>query len=190
MELSFIGGKDFPRKRCVLTRFHTGDGHDKTSEIGRTLVADHVRNGAWVSPFHLSRDLRAAMHLQIVEAGGQLNRRYVANEPHCWGNVDRASRKSRCRWNRPRGWMLSVQVFGPGGTYRSRIFWIEGRRMGRCEGATAEKAVPFLSNAHRSYSLFCFAALNPFCGADRSRSGPFTQGKLGGQEKLGGDSIT
>lgn len=63
MELSFIGGKDFPRKRCVLTRFHTGDGHDKTPEIGRTLVADHVRNVAWVSPFHLPRDLRAAMHL-------------------------------------------------------------------------------------------------------------------------------
>jgi hypothetical protein len=41
--------------------------------------------------------------------------------------------------------------------------------MGRCEGATAEKAVPFLSNAHRSYSLFCFAALNPFW------RGPFTQ---------------
>ena len=80
--------------------------------------------------------------------------------------------------------MLSVQVFGPGGTYRSRIFWIEGRRMGRCEGATAEKAVPFLSNAHRSYSLFCFAALNPVCGADRSRSGRFTH------EKLGEDSIT
>jgi hypothetical protein len=56
--------------------------------------------------------------------------------------------------------------------------------MGRCEGATAEKAVPFLSNAHRSYSLFCFAALNPFCGADLSRSGPFTH------EKMGGDSIT
>jgi hypothetical protein len=185
MELSFIGGKDFPRKRCVLTRFHTCDGHDKTSEIGTTLVADHVRNGAWVSPFHLSRDLRAAMHLQIVEAGGQLNRRYVANEPHCWGNVDRASGKSRCRWDQPSGWMLSVQVFGPGGTYRSRIFWIEGRRMGRCEGATAEKAVPFLSNAHRSYSLFCFAALNPFCGADRSRSGPFTQGKLGGAGEAG-----
>jgi hypothetical protein len=57
--------------------------------------------------------------------------------------------------------------------------------MGRCEGATAEKAVPFLSNAHRSYSLFCFAALNPFCGADRSRSGPFTQGKLGGAGEAG-----
>jgi hypothetical protein len=81
--------------------------------------------------------------------------------------------------------MLSVQVFGPGGTYRPRIFWIEGRRMGRCEGATAEKAVPFLSNAHRSYSLFCFAALNPFCGADRSCSGPFTQEKLGGAGEAG-----
>jgi hypothetical protein len=23
----------------------------------------------------------------------QLSRRYVANEPHCWGNVDRANRK-------------------------------------------------------------------------------------------------
>ena len=128
------------------------------------------------------------MHLQIVEAGGQLNRRYVANEPHCWGNVDRASGKSRCRWNQPSGWMLSVQVFGPGGTYRSRIFWIEGRRMGRCEGATAEKAVPFLSNAHRSYSLFCFAALfaaRTVHAADRSRRGSWE-----GQEKLGGDSIT
>jgi hypothetical protein len=60
--------------------------------------------------------------------------------------------------------------------------------MGRCEGATAEKAVPFLSNAHRSYSLFCFAALfaaRTVHAADRSRRGSWE-----GQEKLGGDSIT
>src|SRR5215467_16027740 len=47
------------------------------------------------------------------------------------GNADRANRKLRCGRNRPSGWTLSVQVFGPGGTrseYRSRIFWIDGRR--------------------------------------------------------------
>ena len=70
MELSFIGGKDFPRRRCVLTRFHTGDGHDKTPEIGRTLVADHVRNVAWVSPFHLPRGLR---QLCIYKSSKQAN---------------------------------------------------------------------------------------------------------------------
>src|SRR5215467_14490904 len=47
------------------------------------------------------------------------------------GNADRANRKLRCARNRPSGCTLSVQVFGPGGTrseYRSRIFWIDGRR--------------------------------------------------------------
>src|SRR5262249_38064151 len=47
------------------------------------------------------------------------------------GNVDRPDRKLRCGRNRPSGSMLSVRVFGPGGTrseYRSRIFWIDGRR--------------------------------------------------------------
>src|SRR5262249_50122903 len=47
------------------------------------------------------------------------------------GNADWANRKLRCGRNRPSGWTLSVQVFGPGGTrseYRSRIFWIDGRR--------------------------------------------------------------
>ena len=46
--------------------------------------------------------------------------------------------------------MLRVQVFGPGGTrskYRSRIFWIDGRRTrAAAKGATAEKAVPFPSD--------------------------------------------
>jgi hypothetical protein len=37
------------------------------------------------------------MHRQIVEANRQLTRGYVANVPHCPGNVDRPDRKSRVR---------------------------------------------------------------------------------------------
>src|SRR5215468_8230758 len=48
--------------------------------------------------------------------------------------------------------MLSVQVFGPGTLlkYRSRIFWVDARRTCRCEGAKAEKAELFPTDARRS----------------------------------------
>src|SRR5262249_62221884 len=49
--------------------------------------------------------------------------------------------------------MLSVQVFGPGGRDRNtapEYFGLMGVALGRCEGATAEKAVPFPSEARRS----------------------------------------
>src|SRR5215471_12300058 len=45
--------------------------------------------------------------------------------------------------------MLSVQVFGPGGHDRNtapEYFGSMGVQTGRCEGATAEKAVPFPSD--------------------------------------------
>jgi hypothetical protein len=49
-------------------------------------AADHkIRPAMWpgLSPARLPPDLRAAMHLQIVEADRHLSLRYVANEPHC-----------------------------------------------------------------------------------------------------------
>ncbi len=32
-------------------------------------------------------ELIAVMHLQIIEAGEGLNRRYVASGPHCWTRI-------------------------------------------------------------------------------------------------------
>src|SRR5262245_6144852 len=87
------------------------------------------------------------MHLQIVKADRQLTGRYVTSAPHCWGMWIRLTeRRSADGTNQA---AVSVQVFGPGGTpseYRSRIFWIDGHRTGRCEGAAAEKAVTFPSD--------------------------------------------
>jgi hypothetical protein len=40
--------------------------------------------------------------------------------------------------------MLRAQLFGPGGN-TTLEYWIDGRDAGCCEGATAEKAVPFPS---------------------------------------------
>src|SRR6266545_6045839 len=48
--------------------------------------------------------------------------------------------------------MLSDQLFGPGGN-TTLEYWIDGRRYGRVEGATAEKAVPFPCAARRSVVL-------------------------------------
>jgi hypothetical protein len=89
------------------------------------------------------------MHLQIIDAGeGLISRRYVANEPHCWARL----RESRVAVGTELAdGMLGGQLFGPGG-YHSRIFGLMGGGMGRSEGATAEKAVPFLCAARRSLS--------------------------------------
>jgi hypothetical protein len=48
--------------------------------------------------------------------------------------------------------MLGGQLFGPGGIPLPNIFGLMGGDMGRSEGATAEKAVPFLCAARRSLS--------------------------------------
>src|SRR5215831_5218358 len=72
------------------------------------------------------------------------------------GNADRANRKLWCGRNRPSGWTLSVQVFGPGGTrseYRSRIFWIDGRRTWAAAKAPQRKR-PCRSRATARRSLF------------------------------------
>src|SRR6516165_2531498 len=72
------------------------------------------------------------------------------------GNADRANRELRCGRNRPSGWTLSVQVFGPGGTrseYRSRIFWIDGLRTWAAAKAPQRKR-PCRSRATARRSLF------------------------------------
>src|SRR5262249_8224781 len=72
-----------------------------------TLHRDHeIRPAMWLGQISLDygRQLHAVMHLQIVEADGQLTRRYVANGPHrSAGGTDQ------------RAGMLSSQLFGPGG---------------------------------------------------------------------------
>src|SRR5262245_20810802 len=92
-----------------------------------------MRPSMW--PRYVSLDhgpqLHAVMHLQIIRADRQLTGRYVANWPHRWTMWIGLTEEPRCRRNWPSGWMLSVQIFGPRGTllkYRSRIFWIDGRR--------------------------------------------------------------
>jgi hypothetical protein len=81
-------------------------------------------------------------------------------------DVDRADRKSRRRWNRPSALMLSGQVFGRGQSqYHSRILdrWVAHTDvLGRT--SHSRRRSPILVAP-------CFAALNPFCGADRSRMG-------------------
>jgi hypothetical protein len=81
-----IGGKDFARSRCLLTRFQAGDGHDKAPESVKyrqwtMKSAPQCDSGRSCSP--IVRPI-AVMHLQIVEADRQLTRRYVASTPHSW----------------------------------------------------------------------------------------------------------
>jgi hypothetical protein len=73
--------------------------------------------------------LHAVMHLQIVEAARQLTRRYVANGPHCWADVNRANRKPQCGRNLTKHWMLSGHVRA-WGRYHSRIFGSMGGEYG------------------------------------------------------------
>src|SRR5215467_4321913 len=77
------------------------------------------------------------------------------------GNADRANTKLRCGRNRPSGWTLSVQVFGPGGTrsqYRSRIFWIDGRRT-RAAAEAPQRKRPCRSRATARRSLLRHACV-------------------------------
>src|SRR5262249_32521636 len=109
------------------------------------------------------RPARQPPDLHVVVSTNRRSRRatYAAvcsKQATLLGNADRANRKLRCGRNRPSGWTLSVQVFGPGGTrseYRSRIFWIDGRRTWAaakapqrkrpCRSrATARRSDPFL----------------------------------------------
>src|SRR5215469_18602855 len=97
------------------------------------------------------------------------------------GNVDRANRKLRCGRNRPSGWTLSVQVFGPGGTrseYRSRICWIDGRRT-RAAAEAPQRKRPCRSRATARRSLLRHACVKRCkgqpesvrCGANRELPG-------------------
>jgi hypothetical protein len=70
------------------------------------------------------------MHLQIVEAGECVTRRYVANGSHCLA-TDRSDRNRIS--DRNVGWLCRAW----------RNATPEYRIDGRSEGATAEKAVPF-----------------------------------------------
>src|SRR5215468_6956862 len=60
---------------------------------------DHeIRPAMWLGQVSLDygRQLHAVMHLQIVEADGQLTRWYLADGPHCC-DVNRANRKRAVR---------------------------------------------------------------------------------------------
>ena len=83
----------------------------------------------------------AVMHAQILERARTLTPRYVANASHSWASADQASGG----WNRPTGWNVKGPAIRAWGQYHSRVL---DRRAsaGCCEGATAEKAVPFPSD--------------------------------------------
>ena len=83
---------------------------------------------------------RAAMHLQILEAGGRLTWRYVANGSH----LRMKSTHSRSAGGtEDADGMLSGQRFGPGGNTTPEC-WIDGRRMRAAPNACAiaEEAMP------------------------------------------------
>jgi hypothetical protein len=58
-----------------------------------------LRNLARLSPARLLSGLHVVVHLQIVEADGQLTRRYVASVPHCSAM-----------------WIELIETYGAGGT--------------------------------------------------------------------------
>jgi hypothetical protein len=66
--------------------------------------------------------------------------------------------------------MLNGQVFGRGGSsqYRFRIFDRWAANTGRSEGATAEKAVPFLGAVRRSKSFLVSLRSTHFAGIDHA----------------------
>ena len=81
--------------------------------------------------------MRAAMHLQIDEAGERLIRRYVANGSHSVRQCGSGSQKAEPN-KRPECWM-TIRAWG---MPLPNIGSMDGNT-GRSEGATAEKAVPF-----------------------------------------------
>jgi hypothetical protein len=81
------------------------------------------------------------MHAQILKRARTLTPRYVANASHSWASADQAS-----GWVEPADRLECYGASYSGlGQYHSRVL---DRRAsaGCCEGATAEKAVPFPSD--------------------------------------------
>src|SRR5262249_60845510 len=94
--------------------------------IGKAPSADHeIRPAMWLGEVPLA--YRPALH---AYASTNRRSRYPTYPAVCskratrLGNVDRPNRTPRCGRDCASGWMLSDQVFGPGGTrskYASRI---------------------------------------------------------------------
>src|SRR5260221_11847164 len=86
--------------------------------------------------------MRAAMHLQIDEAGERLIRRYVANGSHSWPIRVGLTESRSAGGNRTNGWDVKWPPIRAWGMPLPNIGSMDGNT-GRSEGATAEKAVPF-----------------------------------------------
>src|SRR6266576_4999305 len=116
-------------------------GHDKAPESCRQRTMKSAPQCGQVSAARLPSDTpHAVMHLQIIEAGGRFTWRYVANGSHCRAKCGscltasawRAALTKRLDVKRP-----SIRARG-----HDRNTAPEASHTGRCEGATAEKAVP------------------------------------------------
>jgi hypothetical protein len=70
------------------------------------------------------------MHLQIVEANGQLTRRYVANGSHCWAMCIVPNRKAAVRAELTKRLECSVASYSGLGATTTLEYWIDARRYG------------------------------------------------------------
>jgi hypothetical protein len=106
--------------------------------------------------------MRAAMHLQIDEAGERLIRRYVANGSHSW--------PMRIGLTESRSAGGTEQTAGRAwGQYHSRINWIDGRRI-RAAPKAPQRKRPCRSRRCPSIPSFFVRCANPSYGADRRRA--------------------
>jgi hypothetical protein len=82
------------------------------------------------------------MHVRILERVAVLKPRYVAKASHSWAMM----MKQRDAAEPPTGWNVNGPAIRAWGQYHSRILDRWAASAGCCEGATAEKAVPFPSD--------------------------------------------
>jgi hypothetical protein len=82
------------------------------------------------------------MHAQFWNELGHL-RRGMWQTRHTPGQV---LIKPQDGWNRPTGWNVKRPAIRAWGQYHSRVLDRRAASAGCCEGATAEKAVPFPSD--------------------------------------------
>src|SRR5262245_8660034 len=97
----------------------------------------------------------AVMHPQIVEADRQLTGRYVANWPHCWTMWIGLNRKAEVRAELTKRLDVKRPDIRARETllkYRSRIFWIDGRRT-RAAAKAPQRKRPCRSRATARRSL-------------------------------------
>jgi hypothetical protein len=104
--------------------------------------------------------LRAAMHLQIVEADRQLTRRYVANGSHSWAMRIGLTESRSAGGTEQTAGMLSGHLFGPGGNTTPEYIGSMGGEYGplRRRHSGKGRAVPERLPVD-PYSLLRFAAL-------------------------------